>query len=57
VLDNGVADQVNDPALEDPIGQLLVELFGDGGRKLMPLAKVVGSLGLGTIGLFFMSMD
>jgi len=57
VIDNGVADQVNDPALEDPIGQLLVELFGDGGRKLMPLAKVVGSLGLGTIGLFFMSMD
>ena len=57
MLDNGVADQVNDPALEDPIGQLLVELFGDGGRKLMPLAKVVGSLGLGTIGLFFMSMD
>ena len=40
---------VYDPALEDPVGELLVVPMRDSGGQLLTLAKLVGSLLLGTI--------
>lgn len=51
VIHDAVADHVDDAALEDAVGELLIVLVRDGGWQLLPLAKVVGRLGLGTVGL------
>ena len=42
---------VNHPSLEDPIGQLFIVSMRNGGRQLLALAKLVGCLLLGAVGL------
>lgn len=42
---------INDPALKDAVGKLVVVLVWNGRGQLLPLSKLVGSFLLGSIGL------